>query len=401
MAGLVACMMIVSLPVSASMAAFTVGSPLMQTAEENGVAEKTLEAAPYIKEGRTMVPVRAIGEALGAQIGWQEAEQKVTASLGDTEIALYIGQSRAEVGGETKTLDAPPQIVEGRTFVPLRFISEAFSCNVRYIAATSQILVEDSPVVMTCGTQTASLEDCRSVFAYLYKGYESQKGAMEEGAFEEVIAQLAIQTMQGHLRIRAAFPAAYLSEQDAAYIREDVEAALPIIKPAFSASLAQVLENAYYQNGVPILEQILREQDVTPIYEQDFVCAKHILVSDQETADAVYEKAARGEDFDGLIGEYNEDPGMSQNPDGYIFTKGEMVGPFEEAAFAAKTGEITKPVETEYGYHIIKRLPLPAPGEETRAKIAVGLAQEILSQSPVPEMVLPLETVREMLLEAE
>ena len=93
---------------------------------------------------------------------------------------------------------------------------------------------------------------------------------------------------------------------------------------------------------------------------EDYICAKHILVlsSDEnakQTAEELYKRAAAGEDFDKLVELYGKDPGMTVNKNGYYFTKGEMVEPFEKAAYQLKPGEISGVVETTYGYHIIKR----------------------------------------------
>lgn len=73
-------------------------------------------------------------------------------------------------------------------------------------------------------------------------------------------------------------------------------------------------------------------------------------------AEQVLERVKSGEDFDKLIKEFGEDPGMQQNVDGYLFTKNEMVKPFEDAAFALKDNEVSDIVETDFGYHIIKRI---------------------------------------------
>jgi len=122
-------------------------------------------------------------------------------------------------------------------------------------------------------------------------------------------------------------------------------------------------------------------------FKDSYVRAKHVLVTFEgkaskeaayAIAQTVYDKAVAGESFDTLIAQYNEDPGMSSNPDGYVFTYGEMVEPFEKASYALKDGEISGIVETDYGYHIIMRLPLD---DESIAKSSAynAAATEIFS----------------------
>ncbi|TDL83430.1 foldase [Peribacillus frigoritolerans] len=89
--------------------------------------------------------------------------------------------------------------------------------------------------------------------------------------------------------------------------------------------------------------------------EPEQVKASHILVEDEAKAKEVKEKLDGGADFIELAKEYSTDTSNSENGGdlGY-FAKGEMVAEFEEVAFAMKEGEISEPVKTEFGYHIIK-----------------------------------------------
>ncbi len=103
----------------------------------------------------------------------------------------------------------------------------------------------------------------------------------------------------------------------------------------------------------------------------DYYVAKHILItfegrSDENAAlkeaNAAYDRAVKGEKFEDLIVELNEDPGEDAEI-GYLFTDGEMVVEFEDAVKALKVGEISKPVRTDYGYHVIKRYDIPQKGD--------------------------------------
>ncbi|MFB5613020.1 MAG: peptidylprolyl isomerase [Nitrosarchaeum sp.] len=82
----------------------------------------------------------------------------------------------------------------------------------------------------------------------------------------------------------------------------------------------------------------------------------HILVAKQSEALAIMERIKKGEKFGKLAKELSTDSGSAKK-DGNLgyFTKGMMVKPFEEAAFKLQVGEISDPVKSEFGYHIIKR----------------------------------------------
>lgn len=82
------------------------------------------------------------------------------------------------------------------------------------------------------------------------------------------------------------------------------------------------------------------------------------IASKKQLAEDTLKKINDGEDFNKLMNELSEDPGLETSPDGYVFTKGEMVPEFEETAFGLEENKVSGVVETSYGYHIIKRLPL-------------------------------------------
>lgn len=88
------------------------------------------EVKPYAKDGRTMVPVRFISESIGAKVGWDDAAQTVTVSLGRKTIKIRIGDTTMEVGGEKVTLDVPAVTENGRTMLPLRAVVEALDKKV-------------------------------------------------------------------------------------------------------------------------------------------------------------------------------------------------------------------------------------------------------------------------------
>ncbi len=101
------------------------------------------DVAPVIDSGRTLAPMRSIFEAVGAEVTWHLEESKVVAQRGSTSIQLTIGNTRAFSNGEEVILDVPPKIVNGRTLVPLRFVSEALSMDVYWNDYANIILIND------------------------------------------------------------------------------------------------------------------------------------------------------------------------------------------------------------------------------------------------------------------
>lgn len=111
----------------------------------------------------------------------------------------------------------------------------------------------------------------------------------------------------------------------------------------------------------------VKDADLKKFYNDKYYKAKHILIpfeateetekAGEEFAKEVLKRAKDGEDFDALMKEYSKDPGSESNPDGYVFTEGEMVTEFYDCTAGLDENAIGM-CESTYGYHIIKRLPL-------------------------------------------
>lgn len=99
------------------------------------------DVKPQIINGRTMVPLRAIFEALGATVEWDDATKTVKSEKGDIYVALTIGEIELRKNWQTIELDVPAQIIDSRTMVPVRAISEAFECEVNWDDATKTVLI--------------------------------------------------------------------------------------------------------------------------------------------------------------------------------------------------------------------------------------------------------------------
>jgi len=98
------------------------------------------DVPPMVDSGRTLVPLRAVFEALGAKVEWDAATQTVKAVKGETEISLVI-DGQATKDGEVVPLDVPASIVQGRTLVPLRFVSEAMGSQVDWYPTTRTVII--------------------------------------------------------------------------------------------------------------------------------------------------------------------------------------------------------------------------------------------------------------------
>jgi len=111
----------------------------------NGTEVAFPDAKPFIDaNGRTQVPVRFVTEALKGTVDWNNSTRAVTVKRGQITATLTIGSKEIRVMNVPRTMDTAPVIVQERTFVPLRFISEAFGAEVRWSAAEFTAYINDA-----------------------------------------------------------------------------------------------------------------------------------------------------------------------------------------------------------------------------------------------------------------
>ncbi len=216
-AAVICALCLVPLTVSASAAADNKGDeqlPDLNSANNSGIAininGKFLETdqPPVIENGRTLVPLRAIGEALGCEVNWENESKTAIFTQGDVKAEITVGKSSILVGDgvydEELPIDTPASIINSRTMIPLRVLSECFGYNVDWNAQTKTVTInsklmsdndtgeaEEQDKLDTSATGMASnvisyanvlLGTTKIIDAVDYKSeeYESLKGELEE-----------------------------------------------------------------------------------------------------------------------------------------------------------------------------------------------------------------------------
>jgi hypothetical protein len=107
----------------------------------NGVPVSFSGTQPQSVGGRVLVPLRGVMEQLGAFVGYDGPTRTVTAQKGNIDISLKLGDRNARVNGQDRVLDVPAQTIGGTTMVPLRFMGEALGADIKYDAATMTIAI--------------------------------------------------------------------------------------------------------------------------------------------------------------------------------------------------------------------------------------------------------------------
>ena len=271
------------------------------------------------------------------------------------------------------------------------------------VSVSYQPMGEDSPVVMTVNGDEVRAEEFATYMIYNMKYYEnmySQYGMMGLWSDDSSAEMLGVM-MPGFAKDQAVYSRvvleqfekaglelSYSNQKELSTLRKDT------IDQAggydgYLQKIAQLgFNDQTYMNFLYITQcySALNEyyygsdgidkptdEELMEHLRDNYISAKHILIltvdpstgetlrTDEEAralAQSILDRINAGEDFDALMNEYSEDGGLEGNPDGYIFTEGDMVTPFYEGAKALAEGEVSDLVKSDYGYHIIQRTAL-------------------------------------------
>ena len=127
--------------------AMQINNPYMVIHEDEYVeVDPGRGTVPFIKNNRTLVPIRVIIEAFEGTVEWNGDEQEIVMTLGENTVTMWINELKALVNGEEKILDVAPTIFNSRTFVPVRFVTENLKLNVQWEATHSLIVISEKPI---------------------------------------------------------------------------------------------------------------------------------------------------------------------------------------------------------------------------------------------------------------
>ena len=369
--------------------------------------ELFFDVSPRLVGNKVMVPMRKIFTELFANIDWDNPTQTVTATCDDTVIVMQIGNAVMNVNGQEIVLDAAPQLIDGRTLVPVNAVEQGLDAWVEWNAPAQTVaIIKEEPVIavvngekvfkgefmyylVNIANQMQMMADQSYFWDTEIDGKKATELAMER-AFEQAV-ELKV------LKSKALEFGLTYTQDDLDNLKSQKADLIELItRPWFELELTAagltepVYDSLVADSGLAqkVYQKITKEyaygeptqEEMFAYFRENYRKAKHILVptidinsreplSDEAiaaakvTAEEVYEKVKAGEDFDTLIEEYSKDPGQVRSGktdafEGYLFPRGQMDLPFENAAFALAPGEVSEIVESMYGYHIIMGMEL-------------------------------------------
>lgn len=122
--------------------AMKISSPWLLTLDDGNLFDDNdHKVTPVIRQGTTLLPIAPIISQLGGKTTWSSSERKVTISLNENTIELWIDQNTALVNGESKKFTVAPTVINGRTMVPVRFVTENLGADVKWYKESQMVVI--------------------------------------------------------------------------------------------------------------------------------------------------------------------------------------------------------------------------------------------------------------------
>lgn len=164
-----------------------IDNPVMEINGAEAEIDAGRDTKPVVTDGRTLVPIRAIIEAFGGGVSWDGSTQSVLLNMDDDTIKLVIDSNTAYLNNSEETLDVAPTIINGRTMLPIRFIAEGFNLGVAWDSSSQTVSIIKNTFDENEYNSLMSVVPAYSGQAYkeinnnqpFFKDYEIVKGSFE------------------------------------------------------------------------------------------------------------------------------------------------------------------------------------------------------------------------------
>ena len=134
------------------------------------------EVPPVIIKEKTMIPLRAVFERMGAEVSWNGDDRLVEISMGDSEVQLTIDSSVALVNGEQKMMEVPALIINDTTMIPLRFVGESLNCKVGWEDLSRTVLISSPEIKKTTLIESIKIREKDDYYRVTIKGEDKIEG---------------------------------------------------------------------------------------------------------------------------------------------------------------------------------------------------------------------------------
>ena len=348
------------------------------------------DVAPFIdSNNRTLVPLRFISQELGAQVEWDQVSGTATIMKDDMKVILTVGQTTMIVNGKTKEMDTKPTMQNGRLFVPVKYIGELLNVEVNWLAKENtvaitpgitgeEVVAKVNDLTITAKEILDQLEYEMMTIQYQYQyddsffETEEAKQYIEErkGELVDYIIKNKVALIKGRELKLEPTVAEVNNELDK--IKADYETAAEFEKALVNSGLTVEVYKAQIKDSLTITNvakyisnQIaVTNAEIKAYYESTsgkYTMApgaemSHILVATKEEAKAVKAEYDKGTSFAELAKKYGTDGTKDTGGQlGYIeYDSSYYDQDFLNGAKTLEEGQVSNPVETQFGWHLIK-----------------------------------------------